>query len=153
DADRVEPAGYWYRSFEYDRERERGLDFQEDLFNPLVLRFDLSRRGSASVIASTEPQDVARAAEYLEAEGGRRAAVATGPRGAPPTPGPLARALTWAADAFLVARGEGQTIIAGYPWFTDWGRDTMIALPGLTLVTGRHDAARGILLAFAEHVD
>ena len=72
-----------------------------------------------------------------------------------------------AADQFIVApvgrvRGaararaggdEARTIIAGYHWFTDWGRDTMIALPGLTLVTGRDEVAKSILLAFAQHVD
>lgn len=63
-----------------------------------------------------------------------------------------------AADRFIVARptdafAEGQTVIAGYPWFTDWGRDTMISLPGLTLTTGRPDIARFILRTFARYVD
>src|SRR5262249_17837158 len=60
------------------------------------------------------------------------------------------------ADQFLVARGddpEPSTVIAGYPWFTDWGRDTMIALPGLTLANGRPEIARRILETFAAHVD
>ena len=65
----------------------------------------------------------------------------------------LMGALVRAADQFIVRRGEGHTIIAGYPWFSDWGRDTMIALPGLTLVTGRFDVARGILAEYARHVD
>jgi len=65
------------------------------------------------------------------------------------------RQLVLAADSFLFARPlpdlpEGESVIAGYPWFGDWGRDTMIALPGLTLATGRHDIARRILLTFAE---
>jgi predicted glycogen debranching enzyme len=64
---------------------------------------------------------------------------------------PMRRTLTLAADQFIVRRGaEGRTVIAGYPWFTDWGRDTMIALPGLCLATGRFDDARRILGAFAE---
>jgi len=59
-----------------------------------------------------------------------------------------------AADAFLVRRGEaGHTIIAGYPWFADWGRDAMIALPGLCLATGRDAEARGVLREFARHLD
>ena len=66
---------------------------------------------------------------------------------------PFVRALTRAADQFLVARGDLTTVIAGYPWFSDWGRDTMIALPGLTLATGRPEVAKKILLAFSEHVD
>lgn len=155
DALEVEPAGYWFRSFEYDRERERGLDFQEDLFCPVVLRFQLGPGASASVIASTARRDAARARGYLEAARTRRCGIeAAGPAGEVTAEADsLIPALRLAADAFLVARGDGQTVIAGYPWFTDWGRDTMIALPGLTLVTGRHDAARGILSAFADHID
>ncbi|MBC7911654.1 MAG: glycogen debranching protein, partial [Pyrinomonadaceae bacterium] len=63
------------------------------------------------------------------------------------------RELTLAADQFIVARGSQKTVIAGYHWFSDWGRDTMIALPGLALVTGRAEVARSILLEFARHVD
>ena len=61
--------------------------------------------------------------------------------------------LVAAADQFVVARDDGQTVIAGYHWFSDWGRDTMIALPGLTLTTRRFDVARAILLAFSRHLD
>jgi len=61
--------------------------------------------------------------------------------------------LVAAADQYIVQRGELQTIVAGYHWFTDWGRDTMIALPGLTLATGKADVARQILEAFAHSVD
>jgi predicted glycogen debranching enzyme len=61
--------------------------------------------------------------------------------------------LALAADQFIARRGDGYTVMAGYPWFTDWGRDTMIALPGLTLPTGRADIARGILHQFAKQVD
>jgi predicted glycogen debranching enzyme len=66
----------------------------------------------------------------------------------------LTQGLTLAADQFVVRRGADlKTIIAGYHWFTDWGRDTMIALPGLTLVTGRYTDAKKILQAFAENID
>ena len=72
---------------------------------------------------------------------------------APWTADPLLQSLARAADQFLVRRGDGlHTIVAGYHWFTDWGRDTMIALPGLCLATGRFAEARGIFAAFAEHV-
>ncbi|MDQ2921757.1 MAG: glycogen debranching protein, partial [Acidobacteriota bacterium] len=57
------------------------------------------------------------------------------------------------ADQFIVTRGAQKTIIAGYHWFSDWGRDTMIALPGLTLATGRPDIARSILSEFSQHVN
>jgi len=66
---------------------------------------------------------------------------------------PLVRALVTAADQFIVARGDEQTVIAGYHWFGDWGRDTMIALPGLTLLTGKIDVAQSILSEFAKYVD
>jgi len=59
--------------------------------------------------------------------------------------GPLERA----ASAYLVRRGDGRTLIAGYPWFGDWGRDTFIALRGLCLATGRLDVARDILIAWS----
>ncbi|MCY7374472.1 MAG: hypothetical protein LH472_00665, partial [Pyrinomonadaceae bacterium] len=60
--------------------------------------------------------------------------------------------LVLAADQFIVSRGAGKTIIAGYPWFSDWGRDTMIALNGLTLATNRAEIARQILLEFSRHI-
>src|ERR1700676_4936646 len=115
----------WYRNFEYDVERERGLDFAEDLFNHFMLRFDLLSDGKASIVASIEHRDVARATQYRQAE----------------------------IEQYIVARGDKKTIIAGYHWFSDWGRDTMISLPGLTLPTGKHDVARSILSTFARHVD
>ena len=65
----------------------------------------------------------------------------------------LVRQLTLAADQFIAKRDDGFTVMAGYPWFTDWGRDTMIALPGLTLYNGKADVAKGILRTFANHVD
>jgi predicted glycogen debranching enzyme len=139
----------WYRNFEYDVERERGLDFQEDLFNPCTFRFDLSSRGEASVIASTEFRDVLRIPEYRQAEITRRGQVT---RSLPIDDG-FARDLTSAADQYIVRRGEQNTVIAGYHWFSDWGRDTMIALPGLTLVTGKYEVARSILCTFAGNAD
>ncbi|MBI3666967.1 MAG: glycogen debranching enzyme N-terminal domain-containing protein [Acidobacteria bacterium] len=149
DADEVDPVGVWYRNLEYDIERERGLDYQEDLFNPLVLTFNLNHRRSAAVIASTEKRDIRSVAGMRRAEVERRTAVLQ----ASPCDDPLVRALVAAADQFIVARGDQKTIIAGYHWFSDWGRDTMIALPGLTLLTGGAEVAKSILLAFAAHVD
>ena len=143
-----EPAGYWYRNFAYAVERARGLDYQEDLFNPCVLKFDLNANHSANLIASTERHEAAQVASFKQTEGARRQAiVATLPDG-----DELTRTLAAAADQFIVKRGAGKTIIAGYHWFGDWGRDAMIALPGLTLTTGRFDIARSILLEFAQHV-
>jgi predicted glycogen debranching enzyme len=142
-------TGVWYRNFIYDVERERGLDFTEDLFNPFVLSFDLLADGRASVIASTNEHDASKAAEYREAEVARRRKLMS-----PSLPeDSFVRMLSAAADQYIVSRGEQKTVIAGYHWFGDWGRDTMIALPGLTLPTGRHQEARSILRTFAKHVD
>src|ERR1043166_655421 len=65
-------TGDWYRNFEYDAERERGLDFSEDLFNPLVIKFDLRLGRQASIIASTEQRDIAQVVEYRQSEITRR---------------------------------------------------------------------------------
>jgi predicted glycogen debranching enzyme len=145
----VAPTGYWYRNFEYKEEQARGLDFREDLFNPLVLRFALKARSRAVVIASTEPHEVADIAALQRQELKRRKMVLA----AAEARDEFAQRLVTAADQFIVARGAQKTVIAGYHWFSDWGRDTMIALPGLTLATGRADIARSILLEFATHVD
>jgi predicted glycogen debranching enzyme len=147
-------TGDWYRNFEYDVERERGLDFSEDLFNPCVLRFDLRLRRQASVLASTNPHDAAQVAEYRQAEITRRRNVAVSSQVAfGMDHDAFAEDLAVAADQYIVSRGDQKTVIAGYHWFSDWGRDTMIALPGLTLPTGRYDVARSILRTFAQHVD
>src|SRR2546422_1540326 len=142
-------TGDWYRNFEYDAERERGLDFSEELFNPLVLRFDLRLRRQASVIASTEQRDVAKVVEYRQSEITRRRNATL----SSPVEDDFVQTLAAAADQYIVSRGDQKTVIAGYHWFSDWGRDTMIALPGLTLPTGKHEVARSILRTFAKHVD
>ena len=149
DAAELVPGGDWYRNFEYAVERERGLDFQEDLYNPLTLHFDLAQRAQATIIASTERCDATQASEYRGQEIARRKAVLA----AAPADDELVRALVAAADQYIVARGDQKTVIAGYPWFADWGRDTMISLPGLCLTPGRSDMARQVLLAFARVVD
>jgi predicted glycogen debranching enzyme len=145
----VHPEGAWYRNFEYAIEQQRGLDYQEDLFNPLVITFDLSRNPRPALIASTETR-TAEAVDRLRSEEveRRNAVVAEAP-----SEDSFVRVLVQAADQFIVRRGDESTVIAGYHWFSDWGRDTMIALPGLALATGRYDAAHGILLAFAASVD
>ncbi len=148
-AGEVRKTGDWYRNFEYDAERERGLDFAEDLFNPLVLRFDLDLRRPATIIASTEQRDAAQASGFRKAEIARRLKITA----SSPVADGFAQDLTSAADQYIVARGDKKTVIAGYHWFSDWGRDTMIALPGLTLPTGKPEVARSILRTFAQHVN
>ncbi|MCI0485431.1 MAG: amylo-alpha-1,6-glucosidase [Blastocatellia bacterium] len=159
DATAVDRAGFWYRNFEYDAERERGLDFAEDLYSPFALKFDLNHNAQAAVIASTERRDrdfflkdfflARRASDYRQSEIERRNLVI-----APfEQENELVRQLAAASRQYIVARGEQKTVIAGYHWFSDWGRDTMIALPGLTLATGRADVAKSIMLEFARHLD
>jgi len=130
----------WYRQFLYVAERERGLDDTEDLASPGVLRFDLDQDAvcvwQAGEIGPMDAAALVQAASaWRAAERRRRTCFDT----------PLARS----ADQYLVTRGEGRTIVAGYPWFTDWGRDTFIALRGLCLATGRLAEARDILLEWS----
>src|SRR5262249_26389049 len=145
----IDTNGFWFRNFQYQVEQERGLDFQEDLFSPFVITFDLVRFARARLIASTEPRDIRGADHYRDLEITRRQVLAAG---AQPND-QLGRTLTVAANQFIAARASGTTIIAGYHWFGDWGRDTMIALPGLALTTNKPDVAKSILSEFAQHVD
>jgi glycogen debranching enzyme len=134
---------FWYRNFLYLRERERGLDATEDLASPGTWRWDM-QRGEAIWILAAEGQELPAGSPaaclgiFRGGEQRRRRALG----------GPLLRA----ADAYLVRRNGGRTIVAGYPWFTDWGRDTFIALRGLCLAPGRLEEAAAILLAWARTV-
>jgi predicted glycogen debranching enzyme len=148
-AESADPAGFWFSKFVYERERERGLDSLEDLYNPFLLRFDLHKGTPAVIIASSNLHEASEAASLGDRERERRKKITA----AAPDRDALAEILTTAADQFIVARGERKSVIAGYPWFSDWGRDTMISLPGLTLITGRYDDARNILHTFAHSVD
>jgi predicted glycogen debranching enzyme len=131
----------WYRNFRYERERDRELDSVEDLAAPGILRFSLDTH-EAVMILSTEALErtdaVAALADIRSAESTRRAAFAS----------PLHRG----ADAYLVKRGTGQTIIAGYPWFSDWGRDTFIGLRGICLATDRLEEATRILVEWTQAI-
>ena len=140
----IDTSGFWFYNFEYQRERERGLDSVEDLYSPFLLRFELGQNAAAIIIVSTRPCEVNEAGRLEQSERERR-----NPTAPAPSRDRFAQALTSAASQFIVARGGQKSVIAGYHWFGDWGRDTMISLPGLTLVTGRFDDARNILRAFA----
>ncbi len=140
----------WYFRFEYAKEQERGLDAHEDLFCYGAFHRELAKGDRFGVIVSTGEVAGRDSLALVAKERTRRKAVADAVAGDDDT----VRALTLAADAFVVRRGEDlRTVIAGYPWFSDWGRDTMIALPGLCLATGRYDDAKKILRAFARSVD
>ena len=129
----------WYRDFLYVDERERGLDCEEDLAAPGVFAFDLAAPAQLAFAteAAGDARDVVDGA--FAREHARRAAF----------PSELARA----AAQYVVARGGGCTVIAGYPWFGCWGRDTFVALRGLALATGRRDVARSILLEWTSAID
>jgi predicted glycogen debranching enzyme len=141
------PSPEWYWRFLHREESARGLDAVEDLFRPGVFRALLAPGETLTLVASAEDAvdaHAASAADHIE----RQRALLRTIGNAPAWIGRLALA----ADAFLVRRASaGATVIAGYPWFSDWGRDTMIALPGLTLTTGRAPEAALILRTFGAH--
>ena len=139
----------WYNNFEYHIERYRGLDCHEDLFTHGIFRRELNVGDTIGIIISTDNPAGRDAITMMEDERQRREALVAHLDRTQDTH----RALTLAADQFIVKRGDNlRTIIAGYHWFSDWGRDTMIAMPGLCLSTGRFDDARKILSAFTEHI-
>ncbi len=139
----------WYRRFEYPVEQYRGLDFQEDLLNHGTFFRDIQSGDRIGIIVSTQPVNGRDPFALAEQEIARRRNLIVAQQESD-----FKRLLMLAADQFIVARGsELKTVIAGYHWFTDWGRDTMISLPGLCLATGRFEDARKILQAFADVVD
>ncbi len=127
----------WYRKFLYAEEQARGLGCDEDLASPGILSFDLAA-GDATLSFRADAEPARPVLELAVLEERRRGAMP---------------ALHRSALRHVAARGGGSTIIAGYPWFTDWGRDTFISLRGMLLATGRHALAREILLAWAGLVD
>ncbi|MEI2742440.1 MAG: amylo-alpha-1,6-glucosidase [Candidatus Competibacter sp.] len=159
-AGEIEDRMVWFENFDLPLERERGLADRDRHLCVGEAVLDLNAEAWCGIVASVEHE----ASLDLEAALGRfrarEADLLVQSRKVPE----LRRAPDWinqlvlAADSFIFARPltdlpEGQSVIAGYPWFGDWGRDTMIALPGLTLATGRWEVARRILLTFARFID
>ncbi|HEY2459949.1 MAG TPA: amylo-alpha-1,6-glucosidase [Candidatus Acidoferrum sp.] len=157
-----EPRHEWYKNFFLPVERERGLADREDYLFAANFQATLKTASSVTLVATTNPsatlsgenalaQQVMREANLLETWKRNEPEFSTSAPG-------WAKQLVVAADQFIVKRSlpeepDGCSVIAGYHWFGDWGRDTMIALPGLTLATGRADVARRVLLAFAGYVE
>ena len=139
----------WCLNFEYTVERQRGLDFQEDLYGYGNFIVKLTEGEKISVIVGTHAIEERDGFKLIREEKRRREALLD----YLPIKDDFTKNLALAADQFLVKRGDLKTIIAGYHWFSDWGRDTMIALPGICLVTGRHAEAKKIIQAFAKTVD
>jgi predicted glycogen debranching enzyme len=137
----------WYYNFEYAIEQYRGLDFKEDLYTHGKFVVELKKGSKLGIIISTEDTTGKDALQLLEKERKRREIVAKDFAA-----NDELKRLALAADQFIVKRGELKTIIAGHHWFADWGRDTMISLPGLCLTTGRFEDAKNILKAFANSV-
>lgn len=129
----------WFRDFLYIEERDRGLDHVEDLVSPGSFVLELGEGAATLVLTAVAAGDVPPTGvpthELLEREAERRRGFAS----------PLHRA----ADAYIVSRGTGRTILAGYPWFTDWGRDTFITLRGFMTLPDGLETARDILVAWA----
>jgi predicted glycogen debranching enzyme len=138
----------WFQAIQFPAEQQRGLDFEEDWWSPGEFTYQLDHNNATTLILTTESLQSIDVAALTEGERTRR----TGLRAAVPTNDPLVGTLWCATEAYLSARGTRQTIIAGYPWFTDWGRDTFISLPGLCLVTGRWEIAWETIEAFAAHI-
>ncbi len=162
----IEPRQEWYHDYFLPAERERGLDDHEDRLYAGEFHAQLKLGDSATLVFSTEDGASLDGAEARAAQSNHEVKLfqewqakhaETCATPAEDEPGWLWQ-LVLAADQFVVKKalakdGEGRSVIAGYPWFSDWGRDTMIALPGLTLAQGRPEVARKILQSFAQYVD
>jgi predicted glycogen debranching enzyme len=142
---RFDEAPDWYRSFYYREEAERGLDATEDLATPGVLELNLEYekrelwwllQGEVAGALAVPIEGAAGFVQLLR-------------RGELERRSQTTDVLQRAAAAYVVKRGEGKSIIAGYPWFGDWGRDTFIAMRGLCLARGDFEAARAILCEWA----
>ncbi|MDN5943431.1 MAG: amylo-alpha-1,6-glucosidase, partial [Nitrospira sp.] len=138
----------WYRQIQFPVEQQRGLAAEEDWWSPGEFTFDLDSGSARTLAFTSETIDRLDVAVLAKQEKSRRGTI----RQAAPKADSLAGELWCATDRYLSERGTQHTVIAGYPWFTDWGRDTFISLPGLCLVTGRLDIAWQVIASFAAHV-
>jgi len=153
--------------WQYHMEERRGYDSRGDLWSPGYFRLDMALGENVAMVASVEPWETISALppdDVMKAETERRTRLLGDAH--VPADSSLARELVFAADQFIIvpvgrsadaarvqATGdEARTVIAGYHWFTDWGRDTMISLEGLTLLTGRVVEAGYILRTFAHYI-
>jgi predicted glycogen debranching enzyme len=144
-------APEWYWSFKQRAETARGLDDREDLFVPGEFNVELRAGESVTLRLATTAGEIVTLSFAADRQRQQQLLATAGAAAEPE----WVQRLVLAADQFIVRRGSaanGRTVIAGYPWFSDWGRDTMIALPGLALATGRHEVARNVLRTFAQFV-
>ncbi|MDV3000907.1 MAG: hypothetical protein N5P05_002513 [Chroococcopsis gigantea SAG 12.99] len=151
----VYPAHIWYYGFDLAVERYRGLSDRENHLHAVSFSVILNLGESVTVVSSTDAEASSDGEAALSRRFGYERDLLEPQFSSQPR---WIQQLILAADQFIVARplenrSAGKTIIAGYPWFGDWGRDTMISLPGLTLCTGRSSIARQILLTFSNYLD
>lgn len=150
---------HWYQGFELGLEQYRGLDDQDNHLHITTLEVVLNPGDSLTVVASTQPHANLDGATALLERRFYEEMIRGELDVTPASPMPQwIQQLALAADQFIVNRPlaeepEGKTVIAGYPWFGDWGRDTMISLPGLTISTGRPRIARTIIRTFARYLN
>jgi predicted glycogen debranching enzyme len=152
----AEPTHDWYRNFDLAAERCRGLDDRDDHLRPGLFHVKLNPSESITVLLSTTYSNKPADNAPWECQQCHESQIIR--QGCQPTDPAWVRQYVLAADQFIVRRPtaaepDGRSVIAGYHWFGDWGRDTMIALPGLTLATGRPEVARSIIRTFARYVD
>jgi predicted glycogen debranching enzyme len=140
---------YWYRDFRYRCETDRGLDDSEDLLSPGELSLTLTHYRPAALVVTSGEKEPEPALKIRDQEIQRRHRLLS----RVPERDRTVDALVLAADQFLIRDKTGRsTVIAGYPWFTDWGRDTMISLEGLALCTGHHGRAREVLIDYGKRL-
>ncbi len=154
---RCEPVDYWHMNIEHMRERERGMDFIEDLYCPAHFVCDMDEHEEITFVASTDDEWSDPSVSYLQILSRQRALLEHSS-----ICDPFRSKLILASDSFLMDREtqvksslrlERSTILAGYHWFSDWSRDTMISLPGICMCTGREHIARDIILSYANYLD
>jgi predicted glycogen debranching enzyme len=137
------PDGYWEEFF-YKKDRERNDSWRDHNFHIGEFQIPLKKSAEYYLMFSIENDTLENPSHIYDREMKRKQHLlkqAELPR--------TCDKLVMAADSFVVQKGDGKSIVAGYPWFSDWGRDTLIALPGITLVTKRFDDAKNILQSFS----
>lgn len=144
------PQANWFKNFEYEAEQERGLDFHEDAKSIGNITLELAVGEKHYIIFAIEPELLQIEPEVLKNNAINRLKALE-----PETKDQFLRDLTVAGNQFLVHRKstDSTTLIAGYHWFTDWGRDTMIAMRGLTIAAGKQQESKSILRTFLQYLD
>lgn len=146
DAFNIEDTGFWYRNAVYPKEARRGLDYYEDLYSPCALLFFMKRDETRFLISTTHKKEAINITSIIQEERDRRQKKLTLEENK------FIQSLSYNAHSFIVKKNESiANIIAGYHWFADWGRDTMVSIPGICLTTGRYEDAKNIFLSYLKY--